>query len=383
MNTPPPLPEQQTPPERRNREEPISNFFWTLTIISLCLVGILLLLAIITASSSGERNAAGGSGASGVAGDDGSGNASESDAGTGGAGEQERPEEGSSNLPAESSSEELGNLGQDEATSNSLKEPVEATGASVEESNPFAVEAPDAGAPESAMANSGLGAGNKAGDAPPIRKPTISFAEPNVEDADEESKGEVPEPTAASAPESARAKGQEIGLFSKPEAGFFGVNVEAESVAFVIDASSSMLGPSMESFRPKFDRLKEELMRSVKSLSEKQVFSVVMFNDYPLVDQNFLRVRPTGDKVKDLEEKLINTFPIGGTDPTGAMELMLKDDYDVIFLLSDGEFDANAVEWIRRQNSGHIVICTICLGGDAVTLQRIAKEAKGRYKSVR
>lgn len=382
MTQPPPLPPSTGRGLRKGEDDRLSNYFWTITLVSLCLVGILfLLLLMFLAQGGGDRGAGPSAGSGEVAEAKGVGDENSKTAGSGSA--NDSGETGSTPKPANAAPELAGNEAEISEPEASAAEAAQTTSESESGTGSDGPAVPSESAPLDDPAEPlNQGAGERTGAAAPVKKNTISFAEPVTETP-------LPEAVPAENPDESettnepRSKGPEIGLFSKPEASFFGVNVEAESIAFVVDASSSMLGPTPEVLRTKFERLKEELMRSVKGLSKKQLFTVVMFSDLPLPNPSFHRVKPSPEKIQDLENVLANTFPLGGTDPTGAMAMVLQEDYDVIFLLSDGEFDSGAIDWIHQQNSRHIVICTICLGADAITLQKIAKDSGGRYKSVK
>ena len=383
MTRPPPLPPAAGRRPSRDEDERVSNYFWTVTLVSLCLVGLLLMFLLLTLVQGVGGNGAGaGAGAGQVADAKGAGSEDSKTAGSGSA--DDSGETGSTDEPAKVSPEEAGNeADQNEPATSAAQSASEAAAAETAIGSEAAAASADAAPLAEPAEVTGQGTGDQAAgtSSAPNKKNTISFAEPETEKPSPVEPKENPEE--AETVNAPKAKGPEIGLFSKPEASFFGVNVEAEKIAFVVDASSSMLGPTPEVLRTKFERLKEELMRSVKGLSKKQLFTVVMFSDMPLLNPSFHRVKPTPEKIQDLENVLTNIFPLGGTEPTGAMGTVLQDDYDVIFLLSDGEFDASAVDWIRRQNSQHIVICTVCLGSDSLTLKRIAKDSGGRYKAVK
>jgi hypothetical protein len=381
MNRPPPLPNPAGRKPRPEEDEQFSNYFWTVTLVCLCLIGILLLILLLTlVQGAGSKGAGAGNGAGEVAGADGAGEEASQTAGSGA--KDDSAETGSTSEPAEIPPEQAGNeaeLSEQVPAANSPAAPASPPSG---ERNRGGLTAPPGSAPlDGPVSDQGEASSEQAGATEPAEKDKIDFGEPDPEAASQGTSAE--DPVETESVNEPRSKGPEIGLFSKPEASFFGVNVEAEKVAFVVDASSSMLGPTPEGWKTKFVRLKEELMRSVEGLSDKQLFTVVLFNDAPIMERRFHRVKPSGDKLSDLDDYLDATFPSNGTEPMGAMSIVLQEDYDVIFLLSDGEFDANAIDWIRQQNSKRIVICTISLGADSQTLRRIAKDSGGRYKAVK
>ncbi len=167
-------------------------------------------------------------------------------------------------------------------------------------------------------------------------------------------------------------QGLEIGAFSQAKAGFFGINVVAEKVAYVLDVSSSMSGPSQL-------RANQELVKSVNQLTSSQTLTVVLYNTSPIFDKSLIQVKATSGTKKKLSVWIDNQYSSGGTDPMGAMSMVLKDDYDVIFLLSDGEFSGSLPEQIRQQNHRKTTINCISLRRNSQTLQQIASDSGGKY----
>ena len=166
-------------------------------------------------------------------------------------------------------------------------------------------------------------------------------------------------------------------LGQKNEASLFGVQVVAERVAYVIDYSSSMnrLG--------NLERAIRELNDSVGRLTEHQIFTVVLFNTIATSKPEFTE-KPANRQAKiGLVQWLNQNLADGGTNPLPALEIILKGDYDVVFLVSDGEFDYTDVKKIRELNRNKIPISTISLSKDSNTLKLIAKENNGQYITVR
>lgn len=347
--------------QEKPRSELISDHFWWITLICLAVIGFLWLWLMFMLLPMGEGGGAGRSpgNSSGDGFNAGIGDAlfesSNAQANTQKSGKAAAPR---SDQPEEKPSTETDSAN----TPPSHPESSESVPVSADEVNNPSASDPTASTPTSGVHEDG----------PQPKKQTIDF-----DDVEEK------KTTTRAENEAVPPKGREIGLFSEPEAGFFGINVRAEKVAFVVDASTSMSMLLPESGSMKFQRTKLELLKSLRQLSPKQRFSVVLFNDQPIFDRDFQMVSPTANRIRDLENSLNNIFPFGGTDPSGAMQSVLQSDHDAIFLLSDGEFDPNMIDWIRNANSGHKMICTICLGEEAVTLQQIAKDSGGKYLSVK
>ncbi len=169
----------------------------------------------------------------------------------------------------------------------------------------------------------------------------------------------------------------QLGVFSqKNKASLFGVQVVAERVAYVIDYSSSMSGEKLK-------RAQRELNDSVGRLTDRQIFTVLLFNTSAYSEPEFTE-KPASQQAKNgLAKWLVQNYASGGTNPLPALEIVLKGDYDVVFLVSDGEFNVNTVKMIRKLNQKNIPISTISLSVDSQTLKMVAQENNGQYITVR
>ena len=116
----------------------------------------------------------------------------------------------------------------------------------------------------------------------------------------------------------------------------FGNSGNAKKIAFVCDASGSML--------QKFDALKRELSKTIRQLRPSQSFSVIFFQEqsYKALDQNLLIAKP--DTKRQADQFLDTIVPRAETNPIPALELAFKQKPDLIYVLTDGDFpDNNAV----------------------------------------
>jgi hypothetical protein len=166
---------------------------------------------------------------------------------------------------------------------------------------------------------------------------------------------------------------------------FFGLASHGQKFVFVVDASSSMRRPSHGPERTLFNKVKLEIMQSVRQLTSEQKFYIVFFND------RFLAM-PATSLVAATEEsqarylRWMSDVPSGGqTDPEGAIQLALQLQPDVIYFLSDGEFKYGLVKRIAAMNRGSVVIHTVCFGGtddNNVSLRQIAEQNGGTYQFV-
>jgi len=168
-------------------------------------------------------------------------------------------------------------------------------------------------------------------------------------------------------------------------AAFFGLSSQGQKFVFVVDASSSMRRPSHGPERTLFNKVKLEIMQSVRQLTKDQKFYIVFFND------RFLAM-PATSLVAATEEsqtrylRWMSDVPSGGqTDPEGAIQLALQLQPDVIYFLSDGEFKYGLVKRIAAMNRAGVVIHTVCFGGtedNNVSLRQIADQNSGTYHFV-
>lgn len=128
-------------------------------------------------------------------------------------------------------------------------------------------------------------------------------------------------------------------------------------------------------------RAKRELRRSVEGLQFPQQFTVIFYNDGPLMmPGGAMRTVDTASK-DGLTAWLRLIEPDGGTDPRAAMRTAIGLKPDVIFLLSDGLFPDGTVEDITARNKNkipiHCIDLSAGLGGDQ--LKRIAESSGGKY----
>ena len=218
----------------------------------------------------------------------------------------------------------------------------------------------------------------------PAKKPEPSSSRPPSLDVDEETKppGEqadqmenrvVDELPMLSPPSD---QGPRLGAFSLNRASLFGVEVVAEKVAYVIDYSSSMQGSRLR-------RAKKELVESVDRLTPQQTVTVVLFNSRAYTNPDVSQQSATSKTKAKLANWLDQTLANGGTDPLPAMERVLREEFDVIFLVSDGEFNLSDVNRIRQLNKKKIPISSISLNVDSQTLKMVAEQNDGQYINVK
>lgn len=173
------------------------------------------------------------------------------------------------------------------------------------------------------------------------------------------------------------------GLSAGPGTGpvFFGLGQSARGarrIVYVVDRSASMLDT--------FDYVRNELKRSISQLRRSQKFHVIFFNSGSLL-QN-----PPRKLVSAIEARktsffkfLDNIFPDGGTNPEPAMRRALALEPDLIYFLTDGEFQPVLLDTLDKLNRNRMVqIFTIAYFDErgATLLEKIAREHGGAFKFV-
>lgn len=158
---------------------------------------------------------------------------------------------------------------------------------------------------------------------------------------------------------------------------FMGVRTDSRRVVYVIDFSGSMAGQ-------KLVHTKLELRRSIEKLPSNGAFLVVFFDDTALAMPPGSLVNATDANKKAAIEWLRAQERGGGTDPTEALRIALREPRpDTIYLMTDGEFNGAPVENVLSQYNGDhkVVIHTIGFYSQAAepVLKRIAEDTGGTY----
>jgi hypothetical protein len=238
---------------------------------------------------------------------------------------------------------------------------------------------------------------------PTIENPTISMESLRAEikiDANPKLQGNTGEVNSslssqiqlAAATSGSEEKSKPAG--SKSTANFFGAEAYGNRFVFVIDQSSSMIGPRWEA-------LCGELLRALRGLSEDQEFFIISFdstahamlNDPPPKGK-FLH--PTTKNVKKIHHWLRSIRHGSDTRPASAIGIAMEMEPDAIFLLSDGEIKDNTIQELRVWNLIHdqrdddpyekvrIPIHTVLLHSEVGfgTLELIAHENSGTFTPV-
>jgi len=162
--------------------------------------------------------------------------------------------------------------------------------------------------------------------------------------------------------------------------GFFGAgDIEvAHKIVYVVDRSGSMTDS--------IDYVKYELKRSIGELGEDAEFHVIFYSSGPPVEMPTRRLVPATERNKELAFEFIDgIIAQGETDPSKALDRAFSVGPELIYLLTDGEFDKAIIDRVKRLNSGgEVTVHTIGFlyrVGEKV-LKQIAKENNGSYKFV-
>lgn len=181
------------------------------------------------------------------------------------------------------------------------------------------------------------------------------------------------------------------GSSDSPGASFFGTRAYGNRFVFVIDSSTSMIGPRWEALRL-------ELNRALRSLSPDQEFFVISFDStaHPMFGGTppygkFLK--PTEENIARLNRWVSSINHVGATQPASAVGIALRLEPDAIFLLSDGEIRDATLFDLRtynrfEDNAGSVKVTvpihTVLLFSNVgyLTLKAIADENDGVFTPV-
>ena len=160
----------------------------------------------------------------------------------------------------------------------------------------------------------------------------------------------------------------------------------ARKIVYLCDASGS-IGTSAA----RKTVLISQLKMAVDSLKPTQFFNVVFFSfDDPIALSNGSLMQATPGNRQKAYEFLDKVVMSGQTDPIPALKLAFKQDPELVYLLTDGEFTAvepkDVIETIKQLNSKNkVAINTIMLDNESpaeqATLKEIASMTGGIFKS--
>lgn len=175
----------------------------------------------------------------------------------------------------------------------------------------------------------------------------------------------------------------QYGLSAGPGLGteFFGLGGSARGVrrvVYVVDRSGSMLDT--------FGYVRKELIRSISALRRTQKFHVIFFNaGRPLENPPRQLVSAIQEQKNRFFQFLESVYPEGSTHPEQAMRRALAVEPELIYFLTDGEFDPSLIEKLEDWNRDRQVkIFTIAYFDrtGARLLEEIARRHGGEFKFV-
>jgi hypothetical protein len=153
---------------------------------------------------------------------------------------------------------------------------------------------------------------------------------------------------------------------------------EAAKIVYVVDRSGSM--------SDSLDYVKMELKRSLGELGPDKQFNIIFFSSGPALEMPARRLVTATEASKRQAYAFIDEVVAHGeTDPSEAFQRAFAVKPDVIFFLTDGEFDKSIVDQVNRANAGKkVVVNTIAFlykQGEPL-LKQIAADNGGNYKFV-
>jgi len=163
-----------------------------------------------------------------------------------------------------------------------------------------------------------------------------------------------------------------------PRASFYGSGGNAYKICYVIDRSGSLLDT--------FDYLRDALKKSLRDLVPQQQFHVIFFSaGKPEELPPAKLVYATPENKEKACKYLDGVVPGGQTQPEAALERAFACKPELIYFMTDGEFDPRVLDLLRRLNRDKKVkINTFSFlhkPGEEL-LKQIAGEHGGRYKHV-
>lgn len=167
--------------------------------------------------------------------------------------------------------------------------------------------------------------------------------------------------------------------------GFFGSIPGKKRIVFVVDNSRSMNHKHDSTAKTRFRRLKIELIKSILELPADHEFFVIFFADV-MLPMPADSLQPASPQSKDHYLRWLAQVDTGGgpTDPRSAMSTALRFQPDLIYFLTDGEFQRGVNLKLQSIKQARTAIHTFAFGeklGEEV-LQDIAQKNGGEYKFV-
>ena len=184
--------------------------------------------------------------------------------------------------------------------------------------------------------------------------------------------------------------GSGSGSGTKTTIGVFGQKGTGRKFAFVFDRSESMRDPDN---RP-IQAAKAELIQAIDSLQDVHQFLIIFYNEEPSIypsGERSARLIDATDENKEAAKRYIQTIvPAGATGHERALVMAVRQNPDVIFLLTDGQEkdDLNAAEFDRiSRDSANIQINVTQFGFGPEprgrnNLKDLASQKGGQYQYI-
>jgi hypothetical protein len=149
-------------------------------------------------------------------------------------------------------------------------------------------------------------------------------------------------------------------------------------IAFVVDRSGSMTDSIMY--------VKVELKRAISSLRPSQEFYIAFYSSGPALELPARRIVPATEANKQAAYEFIDSVvAFGQTDPSDALKKAFEQKPELVYLLTDGEFEKSVVTLIDKLNpQRQTTVSTIgfLYTPGEETLKEIAAKNTGNYKFV-
>lgn len=171
----------------------------------------------------------------------------------------------------------------------------------------------------------------------------------------------------------------------------FGISGSGSRFVYVFDRSDSMNGFGGKPLRA----AKAELIRSLKTMTERQRFQIIFYNDKPTpfrISGMPLQMISGEDPYISRAEAYVNSIAaFGGTEHEAALKMALRMSPDVIFFMTDARIPRLSVTELRevksRADSVGATIHAIEFGPDPVAspdsfLRDLAAQNGGEYRYV-
>ncbi|MCC7420097.1 MAG: VWA domain-containing protein [Planctomycetaceae bacterium] len=163
--------------------------------------------------------------------------------------------------------------------------------------------------------------------------------------------------------------------------GFFGSKAIGQSVVFVVDGSRSMNRSHASPSKTRFKRLKLEIVKTVLAMPAESSFYIIFFNDdVNPMPATGMQAASDANKQRYLTW-LAETTADRDTDPRRALQMALRMRPEVIYFLTDGDFEGKISRDLVKLSQRQTEIHTFAFGKDASTetMRTIAKQNRGKF----